>query len=157
MTIRRMIPDDAARCAVQATQRVQLGRERPSHMTREEAESIIVAGEAWACERDGHVAALMGIAEDYPGVQGVAWALLSEGIGAAAHLEVTRHARRRIAASPLVRVQALVRASVDAECAWALLVGMKFEAVLHAFGAKSEDHALFARVRMPPTGSAAHG
>lgn len=90
--------------------------------------------------------ACLGLRETFPGRQAVAWAILAEGIGAA-HLAISRFARRRIAESPLRRIEAIVRAEVHAECVWARLVGLQAAHVLRCFGAQSETHVLFERIR----------
>lgn len=143
--IRTMIAEDVVSIERQASQRVQLGIERIPSI--EEAHALLDEGEAWsAVADDGRVVACMGIRETFPGRQGVAWAILAGGVGAA-HLAITRHARARIAASPLVRIEAIVRLAVDAECQWARLVGLEARTILRKFGAASEDHVLFERIR----------
>lgn len=142
--IRQMAAEDAMAIKRQASQRVQLGLE--AQMTPEIAQDLIDGGEAWTMTRDGVPVACLGLRETFPPVQGVAWAILADGVGAA-HLALSRFARRRIAASPLVRIEAIVRTSVEAECLWARLVGLEPVALLRKFGAASEDHMLFERVR----------
>lgn len=127
----------------QASQRLQVGLE--TEMSADDARELIEHGEAWAALRGDQVIACMGIRETFPGRQGVAWAILAEGVGAA-HLAITRHARRRIRESPLVRIEAIVRTGVAAECIWARLVGLQPVALLRKFGALSEDHMLFERI-----------
>ncbi|MEV4934421.1 hypothetical protein [Sphingobium sp. LSP13-1-1.1] len=141
--IRPMVASDALRLKRQPSQRVQIGLVRD--MSVEDARDLIDGGEAWSAERDGDVIACMGLRETFPGKQGVAWAVLAQGVGAA-HLAITRHARRRIAESPLVRIEALTRIDVEAECVWARLVGLTPSAILRKFGALSEDHMLFERI-----------
>ena len=144
VTIRPMVASDALVIQRQASQRVQLGLERD--MTIEEADSLIEDGEAWTAIADERIVACMGLRETFPGRQAVAWAILAEGVGGA-HLAVTRFARRRIAQSRLARIEAIVRAAVPAECAWAKLVGLQAAHVLRCFGAQSETHVLYERVR----------
>jgi NaMN:DMB phosphoribosyltransferase len=139
-----MVASDALVIQRQASQRVQLGLERD--MTIEEADSLIEDGEAWTAIADERIVACMGLRETFPGRQAVAWAILAEGVGGA-HLAVTRFARRRIAQSRLARIEAIVRAAVPAECAWAKLVGLQAAHVLRCFGAQSETHVLYERVR----------
>ncbi|MBY0301243.1 hypothetical protein [Sphingomonas ginsenosidimutans] len=146
--IRPMHADDALEIQRQPSQRIQLGMDR--EMTREEAEALADGpGEAWCARVDGRIVALTGLRETFPGVQAVAWAILSTGIGAA-HLAVTRHARRRIADSAYRRIEAIVRVDVPAEVAWAKLVGLAPAHVLHCFGAASEPHLLCELVRPAP-------
>lgn len=132
----------------QPSQRVQLGIERD--MSWEEACALADGpGEAWTVrvrERDTwRIVACLGLRETFPGSQAVAWALLADGLRGA-HLSITRFARARIAASALPRIEAIVRANVPAECAWAKLVGLTPAHVLRRFGAQSETHVLFERI-----------
>lgn len=175
VTIRPMVAADALAIQRQPSQRIQLGLDRA--MTIEEAEALVAQGEAWTAAREGVVLACLGLREtfqreDGSGAQGVAWAILSADLGISAHLAVTRHARARIAASGLRRIEAIVAAKLDAEpiladypdldpgellavmlnadnaeMAWARLVGLKPAAVLRAFGAASQTHILFERIR----------
>lgn len=142
--IRPMVADDAMAIKRQCSQRIQLGLE--AQMTLEIAQDIVDGGEAWTMTRDDLPIACMGLRETFPPVQGVAWAILSDMIGPA-HLRMSRFARQRIAQSPLVRIEAIVRTCVPAECIWARLVGLEPVALLRKFGAASEDHMLFERVR----------
>lgn len=151
----------------QQSQRVQLGLE--VQVTAEEAEMLCAQAEAWAIYWGGRHVACIGIAETFPGSQGVAWAALADGIGGA-HLALTRFARMRIANSPLKRIEAVARAAdaeaiLDAfpgldgaqlleavmamptpECSWARLVGLRPAHVLRCFGAAAETHLLFERI-----------
>ena len=95
---------------------------------------------------DGRIVACVGLRETFPGRQAVAWAILACDLGAA-HLAITRFARRRIIDSPLRRIEAIVRAEMPAECSWAGLVGLSPRCVLPCFGALSEPHVLYDRVR----------
>lgn len=144
VTFEPMIPVDAIDIQRQPSQRVQLGLVRD--MTYGEASDLANGGEAWTAWRDGVPIACFGLRETFPGVQAVAWAILADGL-AGAHLAVTRFARARILASPLVRIEAIVKADVPAECAWAKCVGLTVAHILRRFGAASEDHVLFERIR----------
>lgn len=142
--IRPMIAADVLAIERQPSQRVQLGfRETPSEA---DAQGLIDDGEAWAAVDGDRVIACFGIRETFPGKQGVAWAILSSAVGAA-HLAITRFAKRRIAESPLVRIEAIARVAISAECVWPRLTGLQAAHVLRKFGAASEDHMLFERVR----------
>lgn len=144
VTFAAMVATDALVIQRQASQRVQLGIERD--VTIDEARDLVEGpGEAWTVRHRGRIVACLGLRETFPGRQAVAWAILAEGVGAA-HLAVTRFARRRIAASGLARIEAIVRADVPAECAWAQLVGLRPAHVLRAFGARSETHLLCERI-----------
>lgn len=144
VAIRPMVPNDAMRIQRQASQRVQLGLSRD--MTIEEAEALAEGPEAWTATDGDRVIACVGLRETFPGVQAVAWAILCDGIGAA-HLAVTRWAKARIAGSGYRRIEAIVRADVDAECRWAKAVGLTPAHVLRNFGAASETHILFEAIR----------
>jgi hypothetical protein len=143
--IRAMMPADALAIVRQPSQRVQVGLE--IEITPEIAADLIDGGAAWAAIEAGtdRVVALMGLRETFPGKQAVAWAVLSDKVGPA-HLAITRHARLMIAQSPLVRIEAIVRLNVAAECDWARMVGLEPVAVLRKFGALSEDHVLYERI-----------
>ncbi|MGN6124816.1 MAG: hypothetical protein ACTHOJ_17870 [Sphingomonas oligoaromativorans] len=144
VSILPMRPEDALLLQRQPSQRMQLGLEMDLDLAA--ARDLVHGGEAWTAWRDDLPIACMGLRETFPGVQGVAWAVLAEGIGAA-HLAISRHARRRIADSPLIRIEAIVRAAAPAEGAWARTVGLEPEALLRCFGARSEDHVLYVRIR----------
>ena len=112
ITIDPMKPHDALAIQRQASQLVQLGIERD--MSVDEARALAEGnGEAWTVRQDGRIVACLGLKETFPGAQAVAWAILAERVGAA-HLAITRHARRRIAASGLARIEAIVREAVPA-------------------------------------------
>lgn len=145
IAIRPLVAIDALEIQRQASQRLQLGIERTMSL-EEAAELARGPGEAWTVRHRDRVVACIGLRETFPGRQAVAWAILAEGLGAA-HLAVTRFARARIAASPLRRIEAIVRAETPAECTWARLVGLQAAHVLRCFGALSETHVLFERIR----------
>lgn len=149
VAIRPMRAEDGPMVTRQPSQRMQLGMTLAETMTIAEAQGLIDGGEAWTAWRidgdDETPVAMTGILETFADRQGVAWALLGDCIGAA-HLAITRHAAQRIMLSPLVRIEAIVRAAVKAEVTWARLVGLKQCAVLRKFGAASEDHILFERI-----------
>lgn len=170
--IRRMAAEDAIEIQRQASQRVQLGLARD--MGLEEAEALALGdGEAWTLFAGARIVACVGLRETFPGAQAVAWAILAEGIGTA-HLAVTRHARERIQASRLNRIEAICTASLDAEAVlaktgpldpgqlleavlavpspemrWAAAVGLAPAAVLRRFGAAGETHVLYERIAPP--------
>lgn len=151
----------------QPSQHLQLGID--AQLTEEEAEELAGEREAWACLDGDRLIACIGIRETFPGVQGVAWAVLAEGLGRC-HLPLTRFARSRIEQSPLRRIEAIAR-SADAEaiidqfpgldgamlleavmalptpeCSWARLCGLTPAHVLRQFGAASETQVLFERI-----------
>lgn len=154
----------------QPSQRVQLGT--IASITPDQAEAIAASGECWAVMRGAVPIAAYGLTETFPGMQAVAWALLGADIGRA-HVAMTRHVRSRIIASPLRRIEAIVRAAdiepaiaanpvlagdaqalIDVamarptpECRWAVALGLRAAAVLRAFGGAAETHLLFERIR----------
>jgi RimJ/RimL family protein N-acetyltransferase len=141
--IRQMVPADALTIVRQPSQRIQLGLETP--MTMEIAQDLVDGGEAWTAWREGVPIACLGIRDTFPGIQGVAWAILSAGLGRD-HLAITRFCRYRLANSPLVRIEAIVSADNEADVVWAHRVGFKPEALLRKFGALSQDHVLYTRI-----------
>jgi hypothetical protein len=144
LAIRQMNPEDLLVLQRQPSQALQLGME--IRATVGHARDMIERGEAWTAWRGLTPICCMGILESFPGVQGIAWAVLALGIGWD-HLAITRHAKRQIARSPLIRIEALARTSVPAECSWARAVGLQPEALIRKFGAASEDHMLYSRIR----------
>lgn len=113
----------------------------------DEARELEGAGEAWtAVGRDGTIIAIGGLAETFPGQCATAWAVLSATIGAA-HLAITRFFARRIAQSPLIRIEALVDANSEAGCDWARLVGLQAVHVLRGWGADGGLVVLHERIR----------
>lgn len=168
VSVARLCPSDLLAITPQASQMLTVGID-----TREtslsEAEMLADQEEAWAIRDDGVLVACFGISEQFAGRQGVAWAVLSSGIGKA-HLAMTRFARSRIVGSSLPRIEAIVRGGdaesildhfpgldsaqlLDAvmtlatpECVWARLCGLKPAHVLRKYGGLSETHILFERV-----------
>lgn len=166
--VRRMVPSDLCEIVVQPSQRTVFGI--PLEFSDEEAEALAAQRDAWAALIDGRVACCISIAENFPGKSGVAMALFAEGIGTA-HVALTRFARRIVAQSPLPRIEAVALAN-DAEqilcrfpnldpfellnavlvdptpaCRWAMMTGLTPVAPLRKFGAASETHVLFERIR----------
>lgn len=165
----RLLPEDLFALEPQASQRMTLGLDTRS-MGQEEAELLCAQDEAWAIRSEGRLIAAIGISETFPGAQGVAWAILADGVGKA-HLAMTRFAQSRIRGSRLVRIEAIVRGPdaesvldhfpgldngqlleacltmATPECVWARLVGLKPAHVLRKFGASGETHILFERIR----------
>lgn len=143
VSFRAFEPGDFLRLQVQPSQSMGLDA---GLLDLDDARDLAAHGQAWtAIDGDGRLLCCAGFREIYAGRHAIAWALLAEGLGAA-HLAITRFARARIAESPLVRIEAVVRANVPAEPAWARVVGLGLEARLAAWGATSEDHLLFSRV-----------
>jgi hypothetical protein len=148
---RDMLAGDVVQLALQPSQHVMLGMTRPVR-DMEDGRAMVAAGPAWtAVGGDGRILCCAGFWELWPageksGGHAVAWALLASGIGAA-HLAITRFARRRIAESGYSRIEAVVRADVKAERGWAAAVGLSLGATMRAWGPDGADHMLFERVR----------
>ena len=168
VTFERMTAADAMTIERQPSQRVQLGLD--ASMTIEVAADLAAGGEAWTAWRGCTPVACVGLRETFPGVQAVAWAILSRGLRGD-HVAITRFTARRIAASPYRRIEAICIAAVDAEAIlssfpgldpaqlleavlcvrgpqarWAEALGLTPSAVLRCFGAASETHILFERI-----------
>jgi hypothetical protein len=164
----RLTPEDLAEIVPQASQRMTCGIDT-STVDDDTAEALCAQDEAWAIRHDGRLIAAFGIVEQFAGVHGYGWAILSDCIGAA-HLAMTRFARSRIVGAPLKRIELIVRCTdieaildefpgldngqiVEAvcalptpECVWARLIGMKPAHGLRKFGALTESHMLFERI-----------
>jgi hypothetical protein len=145
---RDLLAGDVVQLQLQPSQHMTLGFYRPLH-NLEEGLELAEGGPGWtAIGEDGRILCCAGFRELWPGCHAVAWAMLAADIGAA-HLAVTRFARARIADSPLPRIEAIVRAKVRAERAWAQAVGLKLNTELHAWGPDGETHLLYERVLQP--------
>ncbi len=170
-----MEPIHAAEIERQLAQATTLGL--AIEMSEAYGQEIVDApGESWAAiERKGgveRVVALFGLVETFRHVQATAWAVLSAGLGAY-HLPITRFCAERIRESEYRRIEAIVECA-DAEpllarmpgldpgqlvaamqvpgiatvgVRWAEAVGMTGSAVLRRYGAASETHMLFERIR----------
>lgn len=160
--------DDLFEIKVQPSQHVQMGV--PLRTSRDDAMAMAMQPCAWSVRYEGRLIACFGIVEMFEGAQGHGWCHLAEVLGAA-HLPLTRFMRRTLEASHLARVD-LIAAASDAEpilasfgqmdpgmllaavmatptreCTWARLLGFTPAAVLRKWGAASETHVLFERVR----------
>lgn len=128
------------------------------------AEHMAEQPNSWTIRRGDKVLAILAIIQTFPGVQGVAMAVLAAGLGAD-HLAITRFARDvLIGKSTLARIEAIVRcAEIDwsedpserlqlaladptPQVRWALDVGLFPVAYLRKFGAASEPHMLLERI-----------
>lgn len=149
----------------QDSQATQYGLD-PLDMEWAQAEAVAANPGCYAVLRGIEVLACLGVSETFPGKAGVAFAFLGRGIGRDHHA-LTRFARETvIGASPLARIEAVVRcAEPPAETGfgqlpmmthalqhptppvrWALAVGLFPVAVLRKFGAASETHMLLERI-----------
>lgn len=157
---------DVVQLALQPSQHVALGVTRPVHSI-EDGRELAAGGPAWtaigtAGDNRGRILCCAGFQQLWPakplpphphqpgaggtGGHAVAWALLASGLGAA-HLAITRFAAEQFEASAYSRIEAIVRASVAAECKWPRLIGMRLAATLRAWGPDGDTHLLFERVR----------
>lgn len=143
---------DAIELALQPSQWIEAGIECRA-MDEAQALALEQSGPAWsAIGDDGRVLVCAGFGtmyfdSDCRPAHGVAWAMLTTGIGAA-HVAITRHARRMIAQSPLRRIEAIVKADDEGDaCRWARMVGLEMACVLRGYGADGTTHFLFERVR----------
>jgi hypothetical protein len=152
--IREFLAGDAVQLVLQPSQHRHLGLTRPFHSI-EDGRELEAGGPAWtAIGDDGHrsrILACYGFTYLWPpseisGGHAVAWALLAEDLGRA-HVAITRFARDTIAASPIDRIEAIVRADVAADCRWAEMVGFVHAATLRAWGPERKTHLLFERIR----------
>jgi hypothetical protein len=163
----RLRPEDFAAIERQPSQERLLGADIDA-VTVEEAEALASQPVAWTAFHQGRIAALFGIAEQFPGKHGVAWSILARGIGTA-HLAVTRRARVALEGCGLNRVELIARAAqtpfllrnphvtdcrsdlpwavdrsrISPECRWAAALGFTPAHVLHGYGAKCETHVLY--------------
>lgn len=152
VTFRPFRAQDALALVLQPSQWIEAGIECRA-MDAAQAEGMEAAGPAWTAISDnGRVLVCAGLAthsHDAAGVpvHGIAWAMLTSGIGAA-HVAITRFARAQIANSGLRRIEAIVQAEDDGQaCRWARMVGLEIGAVLRCWGGSGETHFLFERVR----------
>ena len=124
--MRRVLDLDALDLALQPSQWIEAGIECRA-LDPDQAAAMEASGPAWTARaRDGRVLCCAGIGTMYfdaggRPAHGVAWAMLSSRIGAA-HVAITRFARRAIAESPFRRIEAIVQADDGGEaCRWAEL------------------------------------
>lgn len=160
--------DDLFEIVVQPSQHVQMGV--PLRTSREKAMAMAAQPCAWSVRHEGRLIACFGIVDMFAGAQGHSWCQLANNLGAA-HLPLTRFMRKVLADSPLARVDLIatandaeallerfgpmdpgmlleaVMARPTRECTWARLLGFTPAAVLRKWGAASETHVLFERVR----------
>lgn len=148
---RDFLAGDAVQLVLQPSQHVTLGISQPVHSI-EHGRELEASGPAWTAIGDnGRILCCYGFGMLFPagpqtGGQALAWAMLAADLGAA-HVAITRFARRTLAESAITRIEALVRAGVEAERKWAEMVGFTLAATLRGFGPEGETHLLYERVR----------
>lgn len=151
VSVRPFLAGDVVQLALQPSQHMTLGIHRPIHSI-EDGRDIEATGPAWTViGEDGRILACYGFGYQFwpserSGGHAIAWAMLAAGLGAA-HVAITRFARETIAQSPIDRIEAIVRAEVEAEWRWAELVGFERVAVLRAWGPEGETHLLYEHIR----------
>lgn len=172
-TLRRLEAMDLLTIVRQPSQELQLGT--PADIDFAEAELYADQDESWTLvrssgEHGGRVLCCFGILESFPGAVGVPWAVLST-MTTGERLALTRAARALVARSILPRLEtvaiaadaepivamfpgldpgqllAAVMAAPSPECHWAMMVGLTPWAVIRKFGAASQTHVLFERIR----------
>lgn len=150
--IRPFLAGDVVQLALQPSQHVTLGIHKPIHSI-EDGRALEALGPAWtATGEDGRILACYGFGYQFArptgcsGGHALAWAMLAANLGAA-HVAITRFARATLAESPIDRIEAIVRAEVEAEWRWAELVGFERVAVLRAWGPEGETHLLYEHIR----------
>lgn len=156
VTFRPFLAGDVVQLALQPSQHVTLGLSRPVLGYDDGVDLADHSTDAWTATstragQAGRILACAGLRWLWPEGDktkghAVAWVLLSSAIGAD-HLAVTRFFGRVVRASPLTRIEAIVRAAVPAEGAFARLCGLSLEADLRGWGPDAEHHQLYARVR----------
>jgi hypothetical protein len=142
---RPFLAGDLVQLALQPSQRLELGVDQPLSM--EYGRDLAANGPSWTAYQRGRILCCAGFRETFAPVQAVAWAMLAEGIGGA-HLAITRFARLQIAEAPYRRLEAIVEAKNGRAVAWAQMVGLQINTMLECFGANSEPHILFERVKL---------
>lgn len=146
VTFAMLGPSHLMELELQAAQRREAGRERI--MTREDARAVVDSGEGWAVLDDSdRVLCCAGFSETFRGVQGVAWALIAEGVTLRQHLEILAFGARMVAESPLRRIEAIVDAARPEAARWATRMGLTLAHRLECWGAASTPHLLFERIR----------
>lgn len=152
VSFRPFCAGDVVQLALQPSQHVTLGLSRPV-MGIEDGEDLAEhCAEAWTAIAGARIIACAGLKMLWPAGENskghaVAWVLLVADIGAD-HLAVTRYFGRVVRQSSLTRIEAIVRAAVPAEGAFARLCGLSLEAELRGWGPDAEHHQLYARVRI---------
>jgi hypothetical protein len=152
--IRGFLAGDVVQLVLQPSQHEFLGLTRAVHSI-EDGQELAAGGPAWTViGPEGRILACYGFTYLWPpsaltGGHAVAWAMLAPDLGRA-HFAITRFARDTIAASPIDRIEAIVRADVAADCRWAEMVGFEMVAILRAWGPEKKTHLLFERIRDRP-------
>lgn len=152
--IRDFLAGDVVQLVLQPSQHEFLGLTRAVHSI-EDGRELAAGGPAWTViGPGGRILACYGFTYLWPPTElttghAVAWAMLAADLGRA-HVAITKFARDTIAASPIDRIEAIVRADVAADCRWAEMVGLELVATLRAWGPERKTHLLFERIRGEP-------
>lgn len=163
----RLEPEHLLKIRRQPSQRTILGMD--AAMGEDEAEGLAAQEIAFSAFAGNRLLACLGIAEQFPGRQGVAWAIMAEGIGRH-HVALTRFAQFLVANSGLARIECIAQANdiehviarvpdadpwaiVQAvladptpEIRWAIMVGFAPAHVLRRYGGLSETCLLLERL-----------
>jgi hypothetical protein len=166
LCFRQLAAADLLAIEPQDSQRQQYGLD-VGDMDPEHAAALAGEANSWAVLRGDTVLACIGISQTFPGVQGVAWALLSRHMGRDVVPVTDFTARVMIAGSPLQRIEAIVRsrdipahfaadnprllflhamAAPTPQVRWAIKVGLHPVHVMRKFGAAGEAHMLMERI-----------
>lgn len=152
--VRSFLAGDIVQLALQPSQHLTLGMLKAVHSI-EDGRAIEASGPAWtAIGADGRILCCYGFAWMFPPADGfgghaLAWAMLAGDVGSA-HVAITRFARETIVASPIDRIEAIVRDDAPPECRWAEMVGLERIAVLRSWGPEGKTHRLYERIRRAP-------
>lgn len=169
-----LCPEDVLAIQAQPSQQVLFGM--PALTSWDDACAMAEAPVAWSARAacDNRLVACFGIVEHFPGVHGLAWSVLADGLGVV-HLQLTRFMRSQVEECGLARLELLAKGpDLEAMLAsfpypldsgqivelamrratramrWAVLLGMKPAHLLRCHGAACESYMLFERIN-PPT------
>lgn len=145
LLVRDFKPADLSWLVLQRAQRLWLGLHTPE-LDEDYGRDLLRAGPAWTIATEaGWIVAACGYNEVHP-AYGIAWSLLSEGVGRH-QLALTRLVRQRIEDAPYNRIEALVRLDFPPALKWACMVGLEWKTIIERAGPQDEDFVLFERVR----------
>lgn len=156
--------------AIEAQPSQRMTRQMEGELDFDAAAQLASETIAWSARRGGQLIACFGIYEKIPGLRGIAWCILAEGIGAS-HLELTRFLRSQIEGCQLRRVElyavansvevelaslpdldagqvvAIAMSKPSPECRWAQMLGLRPAHLLRHFGEDGRSEMMFERIR----------
>lgn len=141
---RDMLAGDLVQLELQSSQVHALDAYLPGMSVMDKGRDLAENGTAWTAIADGRIIACGGFRDIYAG-QGLAWVAMADGVGAA-HLAVTRHARRCVESGTYHRIEATVEADNDRAIAWATIIGLEPVHTLRKWGPNVGSYILFERV-----------